>query len=379
MRGFKSIISGQEIQLYHYLGNSRLQLWFDTPNICASFLSMTTILTIGLFLCCTGRKTVTGRILLLASTAAIIVQEYLLAVTYSRGGYVALAAGLLFIWLFNRKREVLFFLLSFAAILIFTSNGINRVHSIAATGDGSIYNRFLLWSGGLSIIADNYFYGVGAGSAGSLYTAWYQPLWLNEHYGSLANDYLTIGASYGIFVLFACLAVVLTIFYCGIQLWVKTQSRLLLAVLAAIAAYLVSAVFSTFYKFHEIYWFLGILISIILISTLYSFLFRSFRPKIAAIVLPCACAAIFCAALFFSGWLLNRNIPYTFKYSKFQHNGRSIKVCEAYPKAEHKAAIIYLFNPESGFFNFEDKRLEAEIRTTVSPRRVHVYEQLAEC
>ena len=117
---------------------------------------MTIMLTISFFLCVIDKKTIAPRLLSIILMAAIFVQEGLLAMTYSRGGYVAFAAGILFMWYFNRNRWSLFFLFSSVIIILFTSNGIDRVHSIAETGDGSIYHRLLLWKGGLSIIADNW-------------------------------------------------------------------------------------------------------------------------------------------------------------------------------------------------------------------------------
>ena len=42
--------------MFYYLGNERLQLFFTSPNICATFLTMSVLLCIGIFLFLLDRK-----------------------------------------------------------------------------------------------------------------------------------------------------------------------------------------------------------------------------------------------------------------------------------------------------------------------------------
>jgi O-antigen ligase len=234
---------------YHYLDNLRLQLWFDSPNHCAAFLVMTIMLSIGVLLHFACRDEKPHWVFVTVMFCAVFGQEALLALTYSRGGYLALLASLPLMWLFCRRKRLLIFNLVFLALLLVTANGIDRIQSVMAVDDGSIKHRLLLWEGGLSIIWNNPIAGVGADSIGKTYTAWHQTLWLNEAYKTLVNDYLTIGAAYGIIALFAYLTVILTGLWLGFKRWKDTKNPLLLSVLGGIIAYLLAAVFTRFLRF----------------------------------------------------------------------------------------------------------------------------------
>lgn len=143
------------MRTYHYLDNLRLQLWFDSPNHCAAFLVMSIMVSIGILLFFVSRDEKPHKVFIAAMFCAIFGQEALLALTYSRGGYIALLAALPLMWLFCRRKRLLVFNLVFLAILFIMANGVDRVQSVMATGDGSIKHRLLLWQGGLSIIWNN--------------------------------------------------------------------------------------------------------------------------------------------------------------------------------------------------------------------------------
>ena len=97
---------------FRYLENERLQLWFINPNYCAAFLCMALLLGIGLF--CLLRAKRDDLFLLIPFATAIIAGEYLLAITYSRGGYIAFAIGLTVAGILcRRKIPILFFLVFF--------------------------------------------------------------------------------------------------------------------------------------------------------------------------------------------------------------------------------------------------------------------------
>ena len=332
---------------YHYLDSSRLQLWFDSPNHCAAFLVMTIMLSIGLLLFFVSRDEKPHRIFIVSMFCAIFGQEALLALTYSRGGYIALLATLPLLWLFCRRKRLLVFNLVFLAILLIMANGVDRVQSVMATGDGSIKHRLLLWEGGLSIIWNNPIAGVGSDSVGKLYTAWYQPLWLNEAYKTLVNDYLTIGAAYGIFALFAYLATILTGLWLGFKRWKDTKNPLLLSMLGSIIAYMLAAVFTTFYCHLTVYWLFALLLVVLAVVLIRAV--RKWQFKIASkdILIPCGIAASISIALLVAGCLLTQKTPYSFSASKFNVGKLPIEIFEAFPKTQPKALVVFLFSSET--------------------------------
>ena len=357
--------------MFHYLGNDRLQLWFITPNVCASFLSMTILLSIGIFLCCVDRKKLYFKIIAFALGFAVIAQELLTALTYSRGGYLALGTGLVFAWLFCRKKWVLFFFLAFIAILLLTSNGMDRVQSIGATGEGSIRNRLLLWNGGAGIIAQNWFSGVGSTEkAGELYTGWHQPLGLNERYRGLISDYLNISVSYGIFALFAYLSVIFSAVWLGIRLWLAKKNSMLLLTLGAMTAYLLSAIFSTFYLFMDTYWIFIVSFLIVIAFLVRGFYTRQFKPKLIHWAVSFIGSAVICVALPLYGFILNSRMPYAYHCKTYQNNGKSGQAWQANPRTAPKATIVYLFCSDT-------ITMEKEARLTIRPLLTRNYAVIA--
>ena len=357
--------------MFQYLGNARLQLWFTSPNICASFLSMTILLSAGFFLCCIDRKTSLFRITASVVGCAVIAQQVLLALTYSRGGYLALCLALSFTCFFCRKKRVLVFLLSFMVILLFTANGLDRVQSISATGEGSVRNRLFLWNGGTCIIANHWLSGIGSPeNAGNLYTSWYQPLWLNENYVGLISDYLNIAVSYGIFALFAYLSAILTIILLGLKLWLITKNKILLFTLGAITAYLFSAIFSTFYLSYEVYRLFAIMLIGVAAFIAWSLYTKQFMPHRIHLAAPILCSAALCLALLSYGFILNSRISYVYNSIIYQDSGKSVQACKATPKAVPKATIVYLFCSDR-------MTLEKEARLTIRPLLARNYVVIA--
>lgn len=184
---------------FRFMGNYREQLWFSSPNFCGAFLCMTILGTIGIWLLGARIKHKGWKIIFyLPVTIAILLQMLFLAETYSRGGYVAVFGGLLVAFVICRR----FALLGFGAIqflmIALTANGIDRIKTISDLAEGSIRNRFLAWRGGMGVIADAPWTGVP--QPGVAYHAYFQPLWLDEHYATLINDYLHIAGKYGLYV-----------------------------------------------------------------------------------------------------------------------------------------------------------------------------------
>lgn len=97
------------------------------------------------------------------------VQMWLLAETYSRGGYLAFFFTLGLLWFLSRKKRFPTAMLGVGVMLLFINDGVKRVESIAAAGDGSIFNRLLVWLGGTGIIAEHPLRGIYPRVSGEVY------------------------------------------------------------------------------------------------------------------------------------------------------------------------------------------------------------------
>lgn len=396
--------------MFYYLGNARFQFYFDSPNTCASFFIMAIFLLLGAYLyLIEGKYEVVGRILRLVRRPvprslvgevgrhceggnapfssnlsekpqffnrqvdliyrfcsilfiiAVVVGEYLLALTYSRGGYIAFLIGLLMIWLLNRRKRILFLTLTFILILFAVSNGMERFSSIVETSDGSIQNRLILWKGGMMLTADHWTSGVGIERIGRMFSAWYQPLDRNESYNTLVNDYLTIGAGYGIFALFSYLFIVFSVLWLGLSLWRLNRNSLLSGILAAQIAYLLSAIFSTFYNDMKIYCFFIVLQVTTIAWIAISMIFKKYKLKISEFVIPILTAVGICGLILSFGFLMAERLPCSYTYKSYHDGMRAIEVVEASPRNKTpKAILLYTFDSEQ-------MEIEREARLTIRP------------
>ncbi|MFZ2657937.1 MAG: alpha/beta family hydrolase [Victivallales bacterium] len=384
--------------MFYYIGNTRLQLCFDTPNVCASFLVMSVFLLLGAYLYLVeGKYDVAGRVLLerigncilgkLTSRRLVllpqarclcyihlfrrfisflllllvVIGEYLLALTYSRGGYIAFLVGLLVIWLLNRRKRILFLTLTFLLILFAVSNGTERFSSVVQTSDGSIQNRLILWKGGMMLAADHWASGVGVERIGGLFSAWYQPVDRNESYNTLVNDYLTICAGYGIFALFGYLFFVFTVLWLGFRLWRLNRNSLLSGMLAAQVAYLLSAVFSTFYNDKNIYYIFILLQMATIIWIIGSVVFQKYRLKTSEFVVPILMSAGICGMILSCGLFMTEKLPCSYAYKSYHDGLKAIEVVEAFPRNKTpKAIVLYTFNSEQ-------IGIEREAKLTIRP------------
>ena len=345
--------------MYRYFENLRLQLWFDTPNVCASFLCMIIFLTLGLLQFPIHKKKLYYKIFSIIIFIAVVFQVYLLVLTYSRGGYMAIFATLCFAWYLSKSKLFPALLLIFFGMVLLINKGVDRFCSITETSDGSILHRFLIWEGGTGIIAKNFITGVSPEYPLTQYTMWYQPLWLNETYGTFINDYLTIGAFYGIFALFLYLLIILFPVWLGIRIQNQSKGLWIVCLLGAIIAYSISAFFSTFYYYWGVSWLYYSLLVVLLGFIIFMVVSKKIKITKFDIAIPLTLATTICIAIFFLGTVVNARLPYTFK--KICLPNKDIDIYEAHPQyIKPKANIIYLFNPKN-------KVLREEIRLTVRP------------
>lgn len=213
--------------------------------------------------------------------------------------------------------------------------------------------------GGAGVIANNFISGVSPDYPGDQYVMWYQPLWLDEQYHSLINDYLNIGASYGLFVLFGYLSIVFFLVWLSIKIHSQNKRILPACLISAVIVYLISAFFSTFYYYWDLSWLYYTLLAVLLGFILYMAVSKKIRITKFDIAIPLTLSAAICTAIFFLGTIVNARLPYA--YEQVSIKNKNIEIYKAYPQyIEPKANIIYLFNPKN-------KALKEEIRFTVRP------------
>ena len=319
---------------YRFLGEWREQLWFINPNFCGAFIAVTTCLAIALFFYLLSSKR--PRYLRLVSIPVallIIFLQVILAQTYSRGGYVALTAGIVVFAFLTKKWRSLIFLPIFFVVLLFTAKGVARVGTIADISEGSIFNRLLLWRGGACVIADHWWSGVGSSfEAGILYTRWYQPLWLNTAYGTLLNDLLNIAAAWGVPCTLGLLLLFAYIFRGGWRICRSRESTLFAGALAGLTSYIVASFFTTMYHSPTMNITLAVLWFTILFYIAGATIFKKVQWSLRDLLIPAAGVLAFGIVGTIACFAVRATFPYTYKLD----NG----ICTATPRGESSGTVI---------------------------------------
>jgi O-Antigen ligase len=182
-----------------------------------------------------------------------------LLMTFSRGGVVAAALAMGYLWIFGgekgswrgrmsgfiRPKGVLSLLL--VAILVAvalrcgmaerSASGLPVLHQ-----DASVMHRVDLWRGALQMTYENP-YGFGAGHSGEQYMEWYQSLDRSEGYRTMVSSYLTLLVEQGWIVFGLGVGTVIALWR-----WSRPAGRyrgVILAMKASLIAFLVSGAFST--------------------------------------------------------------------------------------------------------------------------------------
>ncbi len=351
--------------MFQYLGNLRFQGWFETPNVCAAFLCMTILFTLGLQYLTWRHKKTYFKILSWVFGSAVIIQLLLLAATYSRGGYVSIFLALGFVWYLIRGKLILLYAIILLITIFLIGNGADRVASIGEVSNGSISHRLLLWKGGLGIIAKYPIAGEPTGRPGAEYCDWYRPLWVPDGYSHFINDYLSIGALYGIFALFGCLAVIALVIWLGIKSQRVTKNRILACWLGGIITYLVGTIFSTFYIYSETFW--GFATLLILCCLLVSYIFWRKRIKFNCrdVIMPLGITITICLGILIAGTVVNGCLPYSYK--KVALAGENSYLYQVKPPHDVriKANLIYLFTKPEMMNNYFSDEISLAVRPLV--------------
>lgn len=260
----------------------------------------------------------------------ILANAYCLFITYSRGGSVAAAMGLAYLFAratWNRrlsKRSQIVDLPRFYCTLallaglavLFWRVGLGA-RSLESASDMSIENRITLWRYALQMAIDNPA-GFGTGKSGEVYMQWYQPLEMTAGYRTMVNSYLTFLVEQG-WLPFAFLLLGLCLFW----FWAspgKTagwSSEVATGLRATVLTFLVAGVFSTVME-EAILWIIPLLCAgILFLCTLFE------RTPVSRHVLVAggSTVAAVCLVLFMTGLSHSDRLIRQFYRAK---NGESI-------------------------------------------------------
>ena len=180
---------------------------------------------------------------------------FAIALTYSRGGYLGVAAGYCALALLStRSRWIPFACLAlFLVTILAAPSGAARLGTAGhIETDASIYNRFAVWKGALAIMADNWTEGVGFNHFREIFALGYQPEDMHEVYRSAVDDYLSLGAYGGIGLLWGYLFAVAILVTAGSIIAYRRQSAFISGLLAGVVSYLVASIWSTFITMQKV-------------------------------------------------------------------------------------------------------------------------------
>lgn len=233
---------------FHYLGITRLQLFFDSPNLCAAFLCPLILLLIGLHYSCRTNKHIKSILFIVC-----IILLLMLFLTFSRGGWLGCFAGMCLSAFLLRKTSLLpwFWPSAFILLILLSNLGLSRFTGSSLKYDSSIGNRFKVWTGGCALIAKNWSHGVGLPPAvGEYYERHYQRHTSHGRYGTLVNDFLTLAASVGLPVAWLIATCFLSVYAACFHPETSHEMALHAYLSGAVLSYLVCGLFSTTF----IYW-----------------------------------------------------------------------------------------------------------------------------
>ncbi len=266
--------SGRDYSEFLYDGNVRWEGPWPTPNVAGAILATGLVFWCGLaasiFAMTKGYRWAQLAITVIA-LAGMLVGCHFLALTYSRGGWMALGVGSISLLLGIRTPRIypILLALTFAGAIFLLPAGLDRTTSTAQlTEDKSIHHRMLLWKGALQTMGEHPWTGVGAGKFGEVFERDYQHPEHKATYTTAINDFLTLGAERGIIPLIASTFGLLAIV--GIGAWIGWTHRcpVLIGAGVTILTFLVACWFSSIAFSWKNSSFLLVSVAVILITSI---------------------------------------------------------------------------------------------------------------
>ncbi|MCQ2403552.1 MAG: O-antigen ligase family protein [Lentisphaeria bacterium] len=305
--------------MYYYDGNLRLALFFANPNYEGALYTAFAFVFLALVAFCLRRRHWCGIAVGLFFGGCAALSVVLLALTYSRGSYVAfggvsLAAAICGWW--RERRRVLHFWLpvAFLLLVLCVPSGGKRVGSIASPReDLSIANRLTLWRGGTIVLTHHWLTGLGADcvSPAHGYTVWLQPLEKNEIYRAFISDVVTTAVCRGLPVTGAIFTVMLWLFLGVFDIWRKSGRMDVLWMLCAPVAFLVCGIFNTCCSepiLVECFIALNLILAVMLVIAKCR---HCPTHLLRNAIVACAVSALGCVTLFAIGVVTEQTAPWT--------------------------------------------------------------------
>ena len=226
----------------------RVSSTFANPNVYGSYLLL--VIPVCMIMIHTSSRLV-HKLYYLLITGLLI---YNLGLTYSRGCYLALVAGLIIYIFFIEKRLITLFTAGiFILPAVIPASILRRVLSITNLSDSSTSYRIYIWQATLRILKDFWFSGLGQGI--EAYNVVYPYYAFSDVTAPHSHNlYLQVFTELGIFGLIAFLLMILTFFRTLLKLFYKTRNTktksFLAALFAAAAAFLMQGMFDyVFYNY----------------------------------------------------------------------------------------------------------------------------------
>lgn len=174
-------------------GYTRIISTFENPSVLAGYLDIIICLALGIL---AKFGTTKQKLIILA---AIVFFVLCLALTYSRGAFLSIAAIFLIYGVLYDWRILIFFAGGTAILLYADTIFFEKVLSVFTTNDLSNGLRVGIWVSTISMIADHPFIGIGWGAYQFIYPQYdYYFLDMNEKIYHAHNLYLQMAAEVGI-------------------------------------------------------------------------------------------------------------------------------------------------------------------------------------
>lgn len=252
--------SSRDFTQFVYQGALRWQGAWATPNVAGALMTGGILALLGSVAGLSTLRRDRPRLAWIgvsASMVALIVALSLLGMTYSRGAWLGFFAGcgIMSLCLPVLRRPVGLAAIGFLVVLTVLPSGLSRLGSYATVQDDlSIANRLKLWEGALQMMAEHPLHGVGSGRFQPEFEEQYQTFEHTAKTTSAVNDYLTLGAEYGLVVLGVTVGALISLVLQSIRVSIRAQSIMISTLTAMLVSFMVTSIFSTLWAAHAYRW-----------------------------------------------------------------------------------------------------------------------------
>lgn len=216
------------------LNDNRIKAAFKNANDFGAYLVPFLLITMALLLDPKLKKRLKHALFLLLFFLCLC-----LILTFSRGAWMGLFAGLFLLLFFSKKKRIFYALICITAIFISVPILRSRIVNIFQPGGDAF--RFRIWPVAISMIKENPFLGKGVGTFMAYFSKY--PTNLSPQYAH--NCFLQIWAETGIFSLISFLLFAGLLLYRGIKKFRKNSDPVLLGLVCGVFGFLAHSFFDT--------------------------------------------------------------------------------------------------------------------------------------